>query len=64
MVMIFIGLPHFGGGMLDKRVQQARYEKYVFELAKAYKGYRLYFPAFIDFRGRISRSGMLHFHEL
>jgi DNA-directed RNA polymerase len=50
--------------MLDKRVQQARYEKYVFELAKAYKGYRLYFPAFIDFRGRISRSGMLHFHEL
>lgn len=49
--------------ILDKRVQQARYEKYVMDLANMYEGYTLYFPAFIDFRGRIYRSGILHFHE-
>lgn len=49
--------------LLEKRVQQARYERFVLELAKAYDGYQLYFPAFIDFRGRIYQSGILHFHE-
>ncbi|KAL0295162.1 UNVERIFIED_CONTAM: putative DNA-directed RNA polymerase [Sesamum calycinum] len=29
----------------------------------AYEGYQFYLPSFIDFRGRIYRSGILHFHE-
>lgn len=49
--------------VLDKRIQQARYEQYILKLARAYAGSTMYFPAFIDFRGRISRSGILHFHE-
>lgn len=49
--------------ILDKRVQQARYEKSVLDLASVYEGYTLYFPAFIDFRGRIYRSGIQHFQE-
>ncbi|XP_073271479.1 probable DNA-directed RNA polymerase [Primulina huaijiensis] len=32
-------------------------------LAKAYEGYQFYLPAFLDFRGRIYRCGVLHFHE-
>jgi DNA-directed RNA polymerase len=32
-------------------------------MARAYVDYKIYLPAFIDFRGRISRAGMLHFHE-
>lgn len=48
---------------LVKRVQRARYEDFVLTLASAYAGYKLYLPAFMDFRGRIYRAGVLHFHE-
>lgn len=49
--------------ILTKNLQRARYECTILDLAKAYEGYSLYFPAFIDFRGRIYRSGIFHFHE-
>ncbi|KAG4946751.1 hypothetical protein JHK87_042758 [Glycine soja] len=49
--------------LLIKNMQRARYECTILDLAKAYSGYSLYFPAFIDFRGRIYRSGIFHFHE-
>lgn len=29
---------------LDKRIKCARYEKFLFNLASAYKGYHIYFP--------------------
>ena len=45
------------------RVQRARYEGFIFKIASAYVGYKFYLPAFLDFRGRIYRSGVLHFHE-
>ena len=48
---------------LVKRVQRARYEDFVITLAKAFRGFKMDFPAFMDFRGRIYRSGVLHFHE-
>ncbi|KAL8149796.1 hypothetical protein AgCh_006709 [Apium graveolens] len=48
---------------LMKLIQRAGYEQYIFKLAIAYEGYRFYLPAFMDFRGRIYRSGILHFHE-
>lgn len=48
---------------LFKRVQKARYEDFVLTLASAYEGYKFYLPAFVDFRGRIYRAGVLHFHE-
>lgn len=48
---------------LVNRVQRARYEEFVITLASAYDGYHFYLPAFMDFRGRIYRSGILHFHE-
>lgn len=48
---------------LAKRVQCARYEEFIIKLASAYDGYVFYLPAFMDFRGRIYRSGILHFHE-
>ena len=47
----------------SNRVQQARFEDFILDLAKAYRGYEFYLPAFLDFRGRIYRSGLLHFHE-
>lgn len=49
--------------LLMKNMQRARYECTIIDLAKAYDGYSLYFPAFIDFRGRIYRCGIFHFHE-
>lgn len=45
------------------RAQRARYEVFIMKLASAYSGYRFYLPAFLDLRGRINRSGVLHFHE-
>jgi len=33
--------------ILDKRIQRARYEQLALKLAKAYDGYKLYFPAFV-----------------
>lgn len=48
---------------LFQRMQQARYEEFVLNLASAYEGYQFYLPAFVDFRGRIYRAGVLHFHE-
>lgn len=38
-------------------IQLSRYETMVLNLAEAYEGYDIYFPAFVDFRGRIYRSG-------
>lgn len=48
---------------LLKRIQRARSESFILTLASAYEGYNFYLPAFLDFRGRIYRSGILHFHE-
>jgi DNA-directed RNA polymerase len=45
------------------QVQNARYESLVIDLASSYDGYLIFFPCFLDFRGRIYRSGILHFHE-
>nr|QHB79551.1 DNA-dependent RNA polymerase [Sesuvium portulacastrum] len=47
----------------SKNIQRARYEQLIIKLANAYAGYTFYLPAFLDFRGRIYRSGVLHFHE-
>lgn len=47
----------------QRRVQRARYDDFVIKLASAYEGYTFYLPAFLDFRGRIYRAGILHFHE-
>jgi DNA-directed RNA polymerase len=48
---------------LSLRVQRARYEDLIIKLVSAYEDYVFYLPAFMDFRGRIYRSGMLNFHE-
>lgn len=47
----------------NKNIQRSRYEQLIINLAKAYDGYNFYLPAFLDFRGRIYRCGVLHFHE-
>lgn len=49
--------------ILDKQIQRARYEEYLINLATALEDYTFWFPAFIDFRGRIYRTGNLNFHE-
>lgn len=48
---------------LCKNIQRSRYEKFLIKLASALNGYDFYLPAFLDFRGRIYRCGILHFHE-
>lgn len=48
---------------LCKNIQRSRYENLILKLAMAYDGYHFYLPAFLDFRGRIYRCGVLHFHE-
>ncbi|KAK7296945.1 hypothetical protein VNO77_46290 [Canavalia gladiata] len=40
-----------------------RYSLMIIKLANAYNGYKFDLPAYLDFRGRIYRSGFLHFHE-
>ncbi|XP_070045570.1 probable DNA-directed RNA polymerase [Nicotiana tomentosiformis] len=44
-------------------IQRARYESFILDITSAYAGYEFYLPAFVDFRGRIYRMGVLHFHE-
>ncbi|XP_022933021.1 uncharacterized protein LOC111439690 [Cucurbita moschata] len=46
-----------------KTIQRSRYERLILNLAIVYDGYKFYLPAFLDFRGRIYRCGILHFHE-
>ncbi|KAL0295878.1 UNVERIFIED_CONTAM: putative DNA-directed RNA polymerase [Sesamum calycinum] len=48
---------------LGIRAQKARYEDFIIRLVSAYEDYVFYLPAFMDFRGRIYRCGILHFHE-
>lgn len=48
---------------LNKSIQRARFERTVIEQADAFQGYDLYFPASLDFRGRIYRSGIMHYHQ-
>lgn len=40
------------------RAQKARYEDFIIRLVSAYEDYVFYLPAFMDFRGRIYRSGI------
>ena len=49
--------------ILLKRIQRAHDEFIILTLCSSYDGYKFYLPAFIDFRGRIYRSGILHFHQ-
>ena len=49
--------------ILCKDIQRARSETLILRLAQAYKNYQFYLPAFLDFRGRIYRCGLLNFHE-
>lgn len=54
------------GSLLNElaiRAQKARYEDLIIRLVSAYEDYVFYLPAFMDFRSRIYRSGILHFHE-
>lgn len=48
---------------LCKNIQRSRYENLIIKLAIAYEGFHFDLPAFLDFRGRIYRCGVLHFHE-
>lgn len=49
--------------LLKELAIRARYEDFIIRLVSAYEDYVFYLPAFMDFRGRIYRSGILHFHE-
>jgi DNA-directed RNA polymerase len=49
--------------MLKKNIQIASCEQVFLYLAESLEGSNIYFPAFLYFRGRIYRSGLLHFHE-
>lgn len=48
---------------LSNNIQRASYERFLIRLAGVFEGYQFYLPAFLDFRGRIYRCGVLHFHE-
>ncbi|KAL4336272.1 hypothetical protein GQ457_07G000170 [Hibiscus cannabinus] len=43
---------------LIKNIQRARFEQFILKVAKAPYGYKLYFPAYLDFRGRIYRTAV------
>lgn len=47
----------------SSNINTARYEQFLIKLATAYDGYQFDLPAFLDFRGRIYRKGLFHFHE-
>lgn len=49
--------------VLCENIQRSQFEQLIISMADAYRGYDFYLPAYLDFRGRIYRSGMLHFHE-
>ncbi|GJX48684.1 DNA-dependent RNA polymerase [Tanacetum coccineum] len=49
--------------LLLTNIDQARYEKFILDMAEAFLGYDFYMSSFIDFRGRIYHSGILNFHE-
>jgi DNA-directed RNA polymerase len=49
--------------MICVHIQLACYEQFIIDLASAYDGYKFYLPVYMDFRGRIYRAGLLHFHE-
>jgi len=49
--------------VLVKNITEANYQQYILQLAEAYQGYYMYFPCFMDFRGRNYRYGPFHFHE-
>lgn len=49
--------------LLTELKSRIRYEQFFIDLCEAYNGYQFDLPAFLDFRGRIYRSGVLHFHE-
>ncbi|KAJ8425849.1 LOW QUALITY PROTEIN: hypothetical protein Cgig2_000481 [Carnegiea gigantea] len=46
-----------------KIIQGCRYEQTMLRLSRALDGYDIYLPAYLDFRGRIYCSEILHFHE-
>lgn len=49
--------------VLLKNITEANYQQYILQLADAFQGYFIYFPCFMDFRGRNYRYGPFHFHE-
>jgi DNA-directed RNA polymerase len=49
--------------ILTKNIQRARFESFLIKLAEALDGYDIYFPVYLDFRGRIYRAGICNFHE-
>lgn len=48
---------------LTRNIQRARYEGFIIELAEVLDGYQIYFPVYLDFRGRNYRAGISNFHE-
>ena len=49
--------------ILIKNITEANYQQYILLLADAYQSYFMYFPCYMDFRGRNYRYGPFHFHE-
>lgn len=49
--------------IIRSQIQRAVYEQLIIKMADAFNGIDFDLPAFVDFRGRIYRCGILHFHE-
>ena len=49
--------------VLLKNIHASTFELYTMKIAEAYLDYKIYFPIFLDFRGRNYRHGPFHFHE-